>query len=96
MKVPVFRAKDRDSDRYYEGFYFAYPETTYCFSNDYANGKVKLIHCIVTHRMTDWGLPNQPVLVTIDIETLEQIGEVDSSEMYYSPNEYMNKVIDNN
>jgi c-di-GMP-related signal transduction protein len=26
-----YRAKDKDSDRYFEGYYFEYPETIYCF-----------------------------------------------------------------
>lgn len=63
-----YRAKDKDSDRYFEGYYFEYPETTYCFESD---PTPKMIPCLATYRMTDWGLPNVPVMVTIDPETLE-------------------------
>ena len=37
MKVPIFKAHGDDTDREYQGFYFAMPNTTYCFSNDYRN-----------------------------------------------------------
>jgi hypothetical protein len=89
MKIPYFKAKDKDSDRIVEGFYFEYPETTYCFSNDYEIAKCKLIPCIVTHRMTDWGLPNIPQLVTIDKSTLEKIGYIEIDNDIYIPNTYI-------
>lgn len=89
MKLPYFKAKGKDSDRWIEGFYFEYPETTYCFSEDYDRGTCKLIPCIVHHRMTDWNLPNTPELCTIDINTLEQIGEVEIGHKYYQPLEYI-------
>ena len=63
-----YRAKDKDSDHYFEGYYFEYPETTYCFKSD---PTPKMIPCLATYRMTDWGLPNVPGMVTIDPETLE-------------------------
>lgn len=68
-----YRAKDKDSDHYFEGYYFEYPETTYCFEEDYKTNPPKMIPCLATYRMTDWGLPNVPVMVTIDPETLEVI-----------------------
>lgn len=89
MKIPYFRAKDKDSDRIIEGFYFEYPETTYCFSNDYVN--CKLIPCLITHRMTDWGLPNIPQLATIDKSTLEKIGEIEIDNDIYIPDTYIIK-----
>lgn len=92
MKVPYFRAKDKDSDRIVEGFYFEYPETTYCFSTDYATEKCKLIPCIVTYRMSDWGLPNVPQLATIDINTLEQIGEIEIGQKVYIPDKYLKEI----
>lgn len=70
-----YRAKDKDSDHWFEGYYFEYPETTYCFEEDYKAFPVKQIPCLVSHRMTDWGLPNQPILVRIDPDTLEVIDE---------------------
>ena len=91
MLVPYFKAKDKDTDREVRGFYFEYPETTYCFSEDYDNGKCKLIPCLVTHRMTDWGLPNIPQLATIDKSTLEKIGEIEIDNDIYIPDTYIIK-----
>ena len=85
MKIPYYKAKENNSERIYEGFYFAMPETTYCFSEDYQKSDVKILHFLVAHQMTDWGLPNRPYLVTIDPSTLEQIGEVDSNNEFYYP-----------
>lgn len=47
--VPYYRARVKGSNRNVEGFYFAYPETTYCFTSDYENHPVEIIHCICTH-----------------------------------------------
>lgn len=86
MRVPYFRAKDKDTGLVVEGFYFEYPATAYCFAEDYKDFKVPIIPCIVTSRMTDWGLPNQPMLVSnIDRSTLEQIGYVETENEYYPP-----------
>ena len=76
--IPIFKAKDENSDQWVTGFYFAYPETTYCFTEDYERHPVKIIHCITFHRMTDWCLPNIPTVCNIDIDTLELVGWVDS------------------
>lgn len=90
MRVPYYTAKNKDSDKYYKGFYFAYPRTTYCFTEDYKGAhKVELIHCLVCYRSTDWGLPNEPYLVTIDVSTLQKIGEVETSDEFYIPEEYI-------
>jgi len=89
MKIPLFRAKDKDSDRYFTGFYFEYPATTFCFTEDYHNGKVKIIKCLVSHTSTDWGLPNKPILITIDENTLEKIGEIETDNKDYIPDEYI-------
>lgn len=88
MKVPYFRAKDKDTGLVVEGFYFEYPATTYCFAEDYASFKVPLIPCIVSYRMIDWGLPNQPILCNpIDKDSLELIGYIDTETDYYNPTE---------
>ena len=89
MLIPYFKAKDKATDIEVEGFYFEYPETTYCVSNDYERCECKLIPGIVTHRMTDWGLPNVPQLVIIDKSTLEKIGEIDIDNNIYIPDTYI-------
>lgn len=91
MKIPYCRAKDKDSDRVIEGFYFSFPETTYCFTEDYERNPVKTIHCICTYSMTDWCLPNHPQLCTIDKSTLEVIGYYDTDEDIYDNGRHMNK-----
>ena len=70
-----YRAKDKDSDNWFEGYYFEYPETTYCFEEDYKTHPPKMIPCLAVYRMTDWGLPNIPQMVTIDPSTLKMIPE---------------------
>lgn len=82
-KFPIYKAKIIDNDRYIEGFYFAYPETTYCFKEDYTNHPVKIIHCIITDKIGDWGLPNYPVVYKIDIDTMEQVGEFNAQRKVY-------------
>ena len=87
--IPYFRAKIMDSDRSVEGFYFAYPETTYCFTADYVNNPVKIINCICTHRMSDWGLPNRAECYRINDDTLEQIGWFDPDRLAYGAEEWI-------
>lgn len=94
MKVPIYKAHGDDTDREFKGFYFAMPETTYCFSEDYKNHPVKIKHFIVFDEMTDWGLPNQPRIATIDPSTLEQIGWVETNVDIYNPSEWIRDKID--
>ena len=74
MKIPYYKARDKYGDEWVKGFYFAFPETTYCFTSDYESRPVRIIHCICYHKMSDWLLPNKTLVCVIDIETLEQIG----------------------
>ena len=87
MKVPIFRAKDIDSNKVVEGFYFNYPETNHRSviggsEADQASHK----HCLITYRpmqVTDssavpstfgpavFSPLNEPVGCDIDINTLE-------------------------
>ena len=67
-----YRAKSNDSDRWYEGYYVEYPETTYCVAED---GAPPVKHCLVFHQMTDWGLPNRLMIADIDPDTLEVLEE---------------------
>lgn len=85
MKVPVFKAKDINRKNEYEGFYFRYPRTMYCFTEDYESSPVEFIHCLAVYRTTDWGLPNEPAMVVIDKDTLQKVDEVEVSEKYYKP-----------
>lgn len=71
-KSPVkrYKAKGFDNDRWYEGFYFEMPDTTYCVSTD---PDTVTESYLVSHRMTDWGLHNEPVFARIDPDTLEEL-----------------------
>lgn len=89
MKVPIFKAHGDDTDREYQGFYFAMPRTTYCFSEDYKRFPVKICHFILFDEMTDWGLLNRPKSATIDPSTLVQIGYVDTDDVNYIPGEWI-------
>lgn len=95
MIVPYFKSIDLDTNKEVEGFYFEYPSTTFCVAEDYLDSKVKLIPCLVTYRTTDWGLPNQPVLISpIDRTKLERIGWVDTDRWAYMPNEWIKRCED--
>ena len=67
MKVPYFRAKDRDSDTIVEGFYCSYPlmktQTDPLVPNE--------VHSIFTYKDGMMGMINEPVACSIDITTLE-------------------------
>ena len=81
-KIPYYRAKHINSDRYEDGFYFAMPETTYCFIKDYEQHPMKIHHFIINHRMSDWGLPNRTEGTEIDPNTLKFIGWFTVRESY--------------
>lgn len=87
--IPYYKAKIKDADRFVEGFYFAYPETTYCFKEDYVNHPVEIVHCVCSHRMSDWGLPNRAICHIIDVDTLKQIGWFDQDRLAYGAEEWI-------
>lgn len=73
MKVPIFRAKDKDSDKMVEGFYFNYPITDSANDidiNSYA-------HCIITYQKGLMGIINEPIACSIELESLEFVKFVD-------------------
>lgn len=75
MNIPKrYKAKGIDGN-WYEGYYFQFPETTYCFKEDYERNPPEIIHGLIYHQMTDWGLPNNLKWVRIDPDTLEEIVE---------------------
>lgn len=42
MKVPYIKAIDKDTGKEVQGFYFEYPETSYCFTEDYEKSPVEM------------------------------------------------------
>lgn len=75
MREILFRAKgvDKDDkDRWYEGYYLALSDTTYCIKEDYEKNPDNTKHYIVFDQMTDWGLPNRHFQARINPDTLCQ------------------------
>ena len=71
MKLPNrYKAKAVNSGEEYTGYYFQFPETTYCFDTD---PEPRIIHALVVLCPGDWGLPNHVGFVKIDPDTLEEI-----------------------
>lgn len=76
MKVPVFRAKDLDSNEYVEGFYCEYPVTSISPNismSEYSN----VARCLLTYRPGMMGIVNEPVGCTVDVTTMEFVKYVD-------------------
>lgn len=61
--VPRVRVLDGNGSEVCRGYYFAIPRTTYAFKQDYdahiASGDRMILDGVVTHEMSDWGLPNR-------------------------------------
>ena len=79
MKVPVFKAKDVDSNDVVEGFYFEYPLTN-SFAEVAGDSNIvtaNIAHCILTYKPGLMGVINEPTGCTIDLATLEFVKFVD-------------------
>ena len=72
MREILFRGKDPETGTWYEGFYMALSDTTYCFRGDYDAHPDNTKHYIVFDRMTDWGLSNQHLRADADPSTVGQ------------------------
>ena len=72
MRDIIFRGKDKDDGKWYEGAYRRYDDTTYCFKEDYDRNPENTHHTIIFSRMTDWGLPNQHLQAEVIPETVGQ------------------------
>ena len=72
MRDILFRGKDKDYGKWYEGAYRQYDDTTYCFKEDCDRHPENTHHTIVFSRMTDWGLPNRHLQAEVIPETVGQ------------------------
>lgn len=72
MRDILFRGKDKDDGKWYEGAYRQYDDTTYCFKEDCDRHPENTHHTIVFSRMTDWGLPNRHLQAEVIPETVGQ------------------------
>lgn len=80
MREILFRGKDPETGKWYEGQYIHLHKTTYAVKGDYDANPGNEIHQIVFERMTDWGLPNEYLRADVDPETVCQyIGLVDKN-----------------
>lgn len=78
MRDILFRGKDKDTGKWYEGAYRQYEDTTYCFKEDFDRHTENVHHTIIFSRMVDWGLPNQHLQAEVMPETVGQyIGKTD-------------------
>lgn len=74
MQVPYFRAKDKDSDKIVEGFYFNYPVVKNPSESDILTN---VAHCIITYQDGMMSMINEPIACSIDMGTLEFVKFVD-------------------
>ena len=74
MQIPIFRAKDKDSDQMVEGFYVEYPVTNTQGSSAITTNTAQ---CIFTYKPGMMGLINEPYVCTIELGTLEFVKYVD-------------------
>lgn len=95
MRDILFRAKgidEDDKDRWYEGFYIALNDTTYCIKEDYEKHPDNTKYYIIFDQMTDWGLPNRHLQARINPDTLCQftgIAAKDGRRIYEGDIVYM-------
>ena len=76
MQIPIFRAKDRDSEQMVEGFYVEYPVANVPNNGDIVTN-TNIAHCIFTHKPGMMGIINEPYVCTIDLATLEFVKFID-------------------
>ena len=92
MKIPYVKAKDKNTGKWYEGFYLEFPVTTFCFSEDYLTNPVKFRKCLAFYQSDDWGLPNTLKLCnSIDESSIDLIGYIETSNTVYDPNTWICK-----
>jgi len=77
--IPILGMKENP---WQYGAYFQMPSTSHCCVPDYLTEeelkeklKKETRHFIVSYRSTDWGLPNEPTIIEIDPNTLEEYEE---------------------
>lgn len=85
MKIPYFRAKEFQQDRYCEGFYITYPATSFSFCSDLNDSNpIGMLHCLVTYKTTSWGMENEPISTLVDPKTIQLVGFVEMGVESYA------------
>lgn len=72
MREILFRGKDKDDGKWYEGAFRQYDDVTYCFESDYINHPENTHYTIMFTMCGDWNLPNQHKYVEVIPETVGQ------------------------
>ena len=64
--IPRVRVVDESGNIVIDNaYYWAIPETTFCFKQDYESHGYKVFEGVVTFDKSDWGLPNRPRFVKV-------------------------------
>lgn len=74
MQIPIFRAKDADSNDIIEGFYCNYPMIRNPSEGQFLTN---VVHSIFTYKEGMMGMINEPIACSIDITTLEFVKFID-------------------
>lgn len=78
MQIPIFRAKDADSEKIVEGFYCNYPLMKNKDREDSGiTENANIVHSIFTYQDGALGIINEPIACSIDIGTLEFVKFID-------------------
>lgn len=102
MRVPYFTAKDKDSEQWVEGFYVEFPEHSN-FNQECKLVHAIMVVTPDTGTMSMLGglmggnpgmqqvggMKNTLNFCTIDISTLQQVGEVEIGETLFKPEGYI-------
>lgn len=72
MRAILFRGKDKDDGKWYEGAYRQYEDINYCFKEDYDRHPENTHHTIIFSHPGDWNMPNRHLQAEVLPETVGQ------------------------
>lgn len=72
MEERIYKAVNKETNKFTTGYLVKESKTTYCFAEDYKANPDNDIYYIYYDRMSDWGLPNLHCRTEIYPETISQ------------------------